>query len=528
MTKPVPFWQTSVYPKLYFWVINLALPILFLIIAKGWMPSSAIFQFNPDEGIELAKVDLYQQGYHLYQQIWNDQPPLPTVLWAFWLNIWGQTLANARGLTVGFATLLVWTYGNCLRLTVGQLPTVVGVILLIYSVNFLNLSNAVMMGLPSLALVLLSVYGLLLHQRSPFSLLRTPLPLIWLAVSAIALAIALQLKSFVAFLIPAILAYLLFSPDSAALNPSPQGVEKVDTEQSLAQRKGKVPLRLRFIDASLWMVLLIVATTILALCLPTPDFSQTVGGHFNQELGGFENWFSGLGDFFELFLFEIDLLILWGLTIILLPQYRKNFPTFPALWLLLASLTLLIHRPIWSHYAMLISLPVIWLATSTLQPIAIALSLTKKFGLNLPAGRKRLIWIGLCLCCICLPIKGWLTHTKTLDLLADSRIYQPALQALMAHQAQTNWLLTDLPMFGFQSHLKVPPEIAVFSQKRLQSRNLTSADLINICDHYQPEQVLLGRFPEIKTDLQPILAQRYTLQFAQKNITLYLRKDLVG
>jgi hypothetical protein len=526
MTKPVPDWQINSHPKLYFWVINLVLPAIFLIIARAWIPSSNIFQFNPDEGIELAKVDLYQQGYKLYQQIWNDQPPLPTVLWAFWLHTWGYTLENARGLTLCFATLLVWAYGNCLRLTVAPLSAVAGVVLLIASVNFLNLSNAVMMGLPSLSLVILAVYALLLFQRSPFPSSRKLLPLICLAGSAIAFAMALQLKSFVAFLIPVFFASLLLSPKPTFPSCSQKDIEKADTQNTSAPTKGKASLKKRLMDTIFWIGVLAVATYLISLLLPTPDFSQTLGGHFNSELGRFENWFNGLGDFLELFLSEIDLFILCGLVVIFHPRVRQNLPVFPSLWLLLASLTLFIHRPLWSHYSMLLSLPIIWLTASTLQPIAIALNSREKSGLSLLPRHKTLILLVLCLCLICLPLKGWLTDAKTRDLLADSRIYQPVFRALMKHQGQTNWLFTDLPMFGFQAHLKVPPEIAVFSQKRLRSGNLTPSSLNDICNRYQPEQVLLGRFPEIKADLRTMLDQNYAIQYAKKNVILYLRNDL--
>jgi hypothetical protein len=504
------------HSKLYFWVINLALPAIFLILAKGCIPSSDIFQFNPDEGIELAKVDLYQQGFQLYQQIWNDQPPLPTVLWSYWLSIWGRTLANARGLTLAFATLLVWSYGNCLRLTVGNIAAIVGVLLLICSFNFLNLSNAVMMGLPSLSFVMLSVYSLLLSQKKSCSSPISPPPLIGLIGSAITFAIALQLKSFVAFLIPVVFADLLLSPKPAFASSGRQGISKDETIKYISFPNS---FGSRLLKAILWVVLLIIATYGISLFLPPPDFSQTIGGHFNGELGRFETWLNGLGDFLELFLYEIDLLILFGLTMILLPQQRQYIPIFPGLWLLFASMTLFIHRPVWSHYSLLISLPVIWLATYTLQQIMIALKLRKKVS-------KKVIWIGLSLCLICLLIKSWLTFTKTEDLLRDSQVYQPALQALMTHQSQTKWLFTDMPMFGFQSNLNVPPEIAVFSQKRLRSQNLTLPDIVNLFDQYQPEQVLLARFPEIQTGLITLLNQHYELQYATKNVTLYLRNDL--
>ncbi|MGB8703022.1 MAG: hypothetical protein WCD18_26700, partial [Thermosynechococcaceae cyanobacterium] len=55
--------------------IHVSVPILFFILTFWVMPIADVLQFDPDEGIELAKVTLYNQGYTLYDQIWNDQPP---------------------------------------------------------------------------------------------------------------------------------------------------------------------------------------------------------------------------------------------------------------------------------------------------------------------------------------------------------------------------------------------------------------------------------------------------------------------
>jgi hypothetical protein len=515
MTRKIALPNLSALKNWTFWIFNLILPLLFFGVAQGIVPTHGIFQFNPDEGIELTKVDLYRQGYVLYQQIWNDQPPLPTVLWSVWLEKMGSTLATARLLTLLFATGLIWAFGHCIRLTVGVIPAIAGVILLSNSVHFMTLSHAVMMGIPALAMVMGSTYGLLLYQRSAFLLRKKAGNITFLVASSIAFAVALQIKSYVAFLVPVFLLSLYLSLKQKAL------------------------LRSHWQDMAVWLMGVGIATYGISLTLPLPDFSQTLGGHFNQELGQSESWLLGLRDFVELFLYDVDLLALCGLTAILLPKSRRNFPIFPLLWLLLASITLLIHRPIWSHYSMLISIPVIWLATYALQQIAMVLwsdydsrrnqregifAQTKVPHLHLRP--IKILLLCVCLSLLLLPLKGWLTYTKVQDLMAESRIYQTVLQSVRLHHSQTHWLFTDLPMFAFQSNLKVPPEIAVFSQKRLRSQKLTQPYLTEIFNRYQPEQVLLGRFPEIEAGLKPTLNNRYTDPDAKKNVTLYLRKDL--
>ena len=514
MTSKSALPNSSALKNWDFWIFNLMLPLLFFGVAQGVVPTHGIFQFNPDEGIELAKVDLYRQGYLLYQQIWNDQPPFPTVLWSFWLEKMGSTLATARLLALLFATVLIWAFGHCIRLTVGVFPAIAGVLLLSSSVHFITLSHAVMMGIPALAMVMVSIYGLLFYQQSALSLRKKAGNITFLVASSIAFAVALQIKSFIAFLMPVFLLSLFLS---------------------LKQK----PLLSRCLDMAIWLMGLGIATYGISLTLPLPDFSQTLGGHFNRELGQSEHWLLGLRDFVELFLYDVDLLVLCGLTAIWLPKSQRHFPVFPSLWLLLASITLLIHRPIWSHYAMLISIPVIWLATYALQHIARILwsnyrSLQPQVKGILPqttaphVHRRSIKMLLMCVCLslLLLPLKGWLTYTKVQDLMAESRIYQAVLPSVQFHRPQTHWLFTDLPMVAFQTQLKVPPEIAVFSRKRLRSQKITQPYLTEILNRYQPEQVLLGRFPEVKAGLSSALNQHYAVQYAKKNLTLYLRKDL--
>jgi len=43
-------------------------------------PLRTAVEIGADEGIELAKADAWLHGYHLYSQVWCDQPPLHTFL----------------------------------------------------------------------------------------------------------------------------------------------------------------------------------------------------------------------------------------------------------------------------------------------------------------------------------------------------------------------------------------------------------------------------------------------------------------
>jgi hypothetical protein len=93
------------------------------------------------------------------------------------------------------------------------------------------------------------------------------------------------------------------------------------------------------------------------------------------------------------------------------------------------------------------------------------------------------------------------------------------------HIDQTNWIMTDMPMYAFRVHRPVPPALATFSSKRLATGALTDKEILAAMRAYQPEQVLMARF-EIPA-LEEYLQKNYTLILSVEYFRLFLRKDLL-
>jgi hypothetical protein len=74
-------------------------------------------------------------------------------------------------------------------------------------------------------------------------------------------------------------------------------------------------------------------------------------------------------------------------------------------------------------------------------------------------------------------------------------------------------------MFAFRTRLITPPNLAVFSEKRLQIGELSEAEVLNTLRQLEPEQVILGRFsmPEVEA----YLAEHYRLLYTHKATHLY-------
>ncbi|MEW6495013.1 MAG: glycosyltransferase family 39 protein, partial [Cyanobacteriota bacterium] len=176
-------------------------PCLFFVFVISVMPIQNTFEFDADEGINLIKAVLYSEGFSLYTEISNDQPPLFTVLLSYWFRLFGQTIFAARLLTLVFSTLLIWSFYQTLYIYLGYLLAFLGTLLLAMSSEFIQLSVSVMIGMPSLALAMLSIYLLTLYKQNR--------NLYVLLGSGAALALSFQIKIFTAFLIPIMILYLL-------------------------------------------------------------------------------------------------------------------------------------------------------------------------------------------------------------------------------------------------------------------------------------------------------------------------------
>ena len=89
---------------------------------------------------------------------------------------------------------------------------------------------------------------------------------------------------------------------------------------------------------------------------------------------------------------------------------------------------------------------------------------------------------------------------------------------------QTNWIMTDAPMYAFRVQRPVPPNLATFSSKRLATGSLTQEDILTAMREYHPEQVLIARF-EIPA-LEEYLQEDYTLILSVEYFRLFIRNDL--
>ena len=486
-----------------FFLFNVLIPFVYFGFALCLMPIRQAFQFDSDEGIELIKAVLHSEGFPLYTKIWNDQPPLLTILLSYWFDLFGKSIFAARILILSFATLLIWSFCQTLRIYLGKLPAILGTLLLSVSCNFLRLSVSVMFGLPSLALAMLSIYTLILYQQKP--------RLYLLILSGSFLALSLQTKLFTLFLVPVLVFQLI--------------------EFKLRESKNKALLSHLFYPAIWWLASILGVFIVIGISCNSFNFEQLLQASLGQNVKDAFPRKSSPQNIILMFLQDFDYVLLAIPGISLLLQKKEGLNKLPLIWLLTVTLLLLNYKPIWYHHYLLLSIPLTWLAT---YGATLAFGYFKEEGWHSVFKLQKLKEITLSgvaaaffiFSMLVLPIKLTVIQLQNQSFLQQSHINVEVMASLYKYKQYTHWIFTDIPIYAFYADLDVPPEIAVFARKRLASGYLTDELLTSVMEMYHPEQVILGRFPEVRKQLKDYLNQNYSKVYDKKSTTHYVLRNL--
>ncbi|WP_062293448.1 glycosyltransferase family 39 protein [Nostoc piscinale] len=472
------------------------------------MPIEQVFQFDSsDEGIELIKAILYLDGFSMYTQVWNDQPPLSTIILGFWLNLFGKSIYSARLLTLTYATVLVWSFAQTLRICLGNFLAVIGTLLLIISCNFLRLSVSVMIGLPSLAMVMLSIFILSLYKHN-FSQKNSQLLIL---LSGGLLGLSLQIKLFTAFIIPLIIFDLVIF--------------------NFNKYKHQIQKRKIFLHPLLWLAACLIVFILIAIASNSLNYEQLLQSHLSEEtITAFSAQNSQILTL-SFLLQDFDYLLLAILAITVIIQKKQWENSFPVIWLVTSFIALMNHRPVWYHHYLLISIPLTWLATYGLQ-LSLdffrqnkwysKFKLTNFSQITIPYLAAVLIIFSI----VVTPIKLGVMFVENQKYLKQNQNHIQLVDILLKHKKYTNWLFTDYPIYAFYSGLPVPPEIAVLSHIRIESNSITAEQMISVLQMYRPEQVLLCKSKTIQQYLSDYLNQNYVKTYKNSLCTHFLLKGI--
>lgn len=484
---------------------NLLLPILialvFLAFTFSYYPFREKFQFDTDEGLNLMRSMLVTLGHPLYREVSSDQPPLFTHVLALVMRLAGFEVNPARFLVLLYSTLLVWSCAQFLQLTWGKLAALLFLPLIVMAPEYLRLSTSVMIGLPSIALAAVSMLFVTLWHRNRNSL--------WLALSGFALALSVLTKLFTGLLVPI---FLIGVTAAMYFDERERGFSWKMLRPALIWSIcfGGLALLLGLLlvgPQNVWLIILPHATA------PTTEWLQGPGYSMNTRLQA-----------------AVPLLFL-AVFGVLLSIYRRNWLSlYPLAWALVAYTLFSFYSPVFYHHQLLITIPAAMMAAAAVGEGILCLlrlrRLSELIRLQTWLGAGALIGFVLVSINYLPGLDKELTNRPRLTdfSLKASPGRLRVIRTMDQYAGQTNWIMTDAPMFAFRVHRPVPPSMATFSSKRLATGSLTDEDILTAMREYKPEQVLMARF-EIPA-LEAYVQENYTLILDVEYFRLFLRNDI--
>jgi len=414
----------------------------------------------------------------------------------------GYKVGVARYIILLFSGMLIWTAFQYLRTLWGKQYAIAGVLLIIMLPNYLALSVTVRQAIPNLALAVLALFLLTKwHQTHNYT---------WLIGSAVALAASILIKLYTGFLAP-IFAMGIWAGSYAHLP------HKKHWYKSL-------------FPPFLWGVVLCALLAVGAVYLVgLENLHHLVDIHLAKNRGADQQTYFTIAEQVKS---SYSFLFLALVGSVLLLRQKQWLALYPITWIIVAYGMLSFYYPVWPHYKPLIDIPAALLGAS---PVIVSLNLLKQIFNRLRpyfAGTSQHILqiaslIGFVALFFRLPtgldvLQAWPPMSGSgLGLKANDLKF---LSLMVDYAPQTNWVVTDMPMYAFRARLPVPPNLALISQTGIDTGFITDQKVIETIQEYNPEQVLIGHFPF--PEVIDYLATNYTLLYTHKGVQFYLRNDI--
>lgn len=437
---------------------SVSVAMAYLVALCLLVPLLSAFEFDFDEGINLAKADLVGHGHSLYSEIWSDQPPAFTYFLAALFRSGFRSVEAARLAVALLSATAMGCFFALLRRRHGSQAALFATALLAFSPGILRLSGSVMIGWVSLCLLLIALYAYLESEGKAG--LNAELRVVASGAFA-ALALAVKLFVFPFLMLACVWIW-------------------------------------RARRMKLWLAGFGLVGSLFLISMAPEATHQLLGPH----------WVSFLDSGFTVS--RVNLLLglmpilagsLGGI-LIQLRSRQQDGPAFACLFISLAIL--MVHSPLYYHHLPLVSVPAAWISASIF-------SIRNNFG-------SRPIRLGtpLSACIWTLVVGSALMESRELQKLRHDPSFaalpaEETLSRLRSSAGAERWLMTDRPMFAFRAGRELPPQAAVLSRKRLRYLGKGGLDrelLQAFTEKYRFRELLLARYLPLDESLRVWLTER--------------------
>jgi len=470
------------------WLTSLGVAAAYLVYSLLFTEYRQVFEFNPDEGNNLIKALLLLQGRSFSSGIWSDQPPLFAYALLACFKVFGTNIGIARSLTLVSSAVLVFALYDSVRMLASQrcsalathLGAAIAVVGLLVSARFAPLRVSVMIGLPSIALLALALWAALSAgccAAGPRARARFEV------AAGMLLSLSLAIKMFTLFVAPIVYVTLL-APELARLKQT--------------ELRPLLGPSARFAAGLLPMLLVAFAPV-----LTSGAFHELFRSHLAAE----SQYDSGIS---VGHLLVMDAVLyaatLVGLPFVLRAQRMVALPWLA--WLVLATLLLSVHNPLWSHHSQLM-----------VAPAAGLLGLGVANGLGrLPPMRQRLFALLLSAGILVLLFTAAGARVRRLHRPGprhESRRDVAAIAAIRHANVAPGTMITARQIFAFYLERAIPVQLSVTSLKRLRTGGLVTDELVSLVGASDTQLILLSeRWPvELRERVRHAMQGRFELLF---------------
>lgn len=514
------------------------------VLGAGWIwlgvtvVRSPCREFHLDEGWELEKAWMLLQGYPMYGDFWNDQPPFYTLLLRGLLAVPGADMGWARGLTLGMATLLAGCFAWLVSRMAGFWGAVVGLVLLAASGQVLLQCGAVMIGLPAYALALASVVCVWRWREGGAGTFRAPGGADWSAVAELQNGEGGRAQrgptggvgggGWLAGLSGVLAGLALQTKLTAGLVLLALGVQVL--VWGWLARPGE-ERRAWGRAVGIWLAGLVGAWVAVGAVFPGMGAGMLVGGHFDD---------ANAAGFAEARYQQLDRVLAgdWALWLGAVPGLlwcwlrRSQWGVFPVVLLLGSYFAHRLHRPFWFYYYLHLAVPLAWLAAVGLGKGAewVVTRWAAAGATSGPSWRTSLAALGwsVAVTALVLTVPGRVVREAAFARNGSSPEVEALLGNLRARRGETRWFYTDRPALAFAARMVLPPELVVVPQKRVRTGRMTEARLVALLQRYRPEQMVVCGRELHGAAFAAFVAAAYHRESAAAGHEYFVRRDLAA
>ena len=476
------------------------LVVVALVLLYSHLPLGTAFAFSTDESYETMKPFLCNQGHVLYKDIWNDEPPMFTVILATAFKVFGTSILTARLVVVTLGIIWILVFYDLVRRRSGQATALIATFLLLSSPLVLLLSVAAILEMPTMATGLFAAW-LLFNWKDRMHWA-------WLLFFGAIMGLAIQIKLTAVLLIPA---------------------TAVEFTLLQTRRRGtsfwmKPPIKQLFI----WASGIAMVCALVGLTLAKGSFEQSWRSHTGDlPVPGVERARDHIFKF-QLLQNHVECVLGAAVGIALaISRKRGREIAFPVALLLTDTLVHAVHRPWFDYYYLHPAVPLAWLAGWAIYELvqdAIRFYGKNGFQFTSPAAWKQMV---LCLLVAMVITRSELRLEWTIKDLrqhpsADSN---PIVKKMKEFAGRVHLVYAEPGLYAFHAGLPVPPELAEVTAKRFWSGQITTTDVINSCRKDQVDLIVLQK-ARISDEWKSFLDADYINVESDDSSILFLSKNV--